>query len=692
MSTGEVPDVSTLIDEPGPGLRRGAPTPSFPDSRRRLDVQGIRAIAVLLVIGFHAGLPLAGGFTGVDVFFVVSGFVITGLIMREAASPTGFSLRRFYYRRARRLLPALALLIAVVAVLSLFLQSPAGSQSVTLRTGIAAALFAANLEIYRSTGGYFDAPAEGNPLLHTWSLSVEEQFYAVFPVVLVGLLALQARLRHGRAAAAVSVGLLATLGVASFALAEHLVRGAALPGISLPAQFAFYASPTRAWEFVAGALVALGASALRRFPSWTGSVIAVAGGALLAVAALWVTATSGVPARAALIPVLGTAALIAGGTVHPGPLTRALSTPLLVRVGDLSYSLYLWHWPAIVAARLLWPGAAYAPALAAMGSFVPAWLAFRYVESPIHRRRRLPTWSGLRVGLVAIATVLSILAAQHVVVAAVSKQPDTRAFVHAITTSHYDFGNGCDLGLSLAEPRPTACDLKVAGSDKTVYLLGDSQGGQFSEAVTGAAAAMGWNASIATENGCPYAPLPYGCPTVGPSTDWILGQPPGVVVFATEIDGWIKRPDVLVGPEANPRMGPTERIQLWVAAMRRVTGPLVARGHRVLLVQPTPRFHDWDPRECLGFIAYTDAGRCGTRILRSRAEQYRADAVTAQRLLARDPGIEVVDVFDSFCDRSQCYTNRGSDWYSRDVDHISVPLSQAVVPAFVAKFRSLSAW
>lgn len=146
----------------------------------RADIQGLRAVAVLLVMAYHAGLPISGGFIGVDVFFVVSGFVITGLLLRELAASGRVSLGRFYARRVRRLLPALALVTSVTAILAWALL-PLQRQSATGRTGVAASVFLGNVEIMRSTGGYFDAAAEGNPLLHTWSLSVEEQFYLAFP-------------------------------------------------------------------------------------------------------------------------------------------------------------------------------------------------------------------------------------------------------------------------------------------------------------------------------------------------------------------------------------------------------------------------------------------------------------------------------------------------------------------------------
>lgn len=154
----------------------------MPHSSRsfRDDVQGLRALAVLLVIAYHAGLPVPAGFAGVDVFFVISGFVITGLILRQVDAGR-FSLVMFYVRRIKRLLPALILLLVTVLALSFLLESPLGPQQTTAKTAVAATMLVANVAILRTSGDYFDAAASTNPLLHVWSLSVEEQFYLGFP-------------------------------------------------------------------------------------------------------------------------------------------------------------------------------------------------------------------------------------------------------------------------------------------------------------------------------------------------------------------------------------------------------------------------------------------------------------------------------------------------------------------------------
>ena len=173
------------------------------DTGVRLDIQGMRAVALLMILAFHARLPVPGGFAGVDVFFVISGFVITAMLMREHGRSGRIDLRRFYLRRFRRLTPALALTVSVVLVLAVLLESPFGAQQITAATAVGAMLLVANVVIAGTTGDYFSPAAESNPLLNVWSLSVEEQFYLVFPAVLI-LGWLLARRRGARPCAAPS--------------------------------------------------------------------------------------------------------------------------------------------------------------------------------------------------------------------------------------------------------------------------------------------------------------------------------------------------------------------------------------------------------------------------------------------------------------------------------------------------------
>jgi peptidoglycan/LPS O-acetylase OafA/YrhL len=353
---------------------------------RRFDIQGLRAVAVLLVVAFHAGLPVPGGFVGVDVFFVISGFVITGMIHREHSSTGRFRFGKFYLRRFKRLTPALALMVAVTMVLSFFLLSPFGSQQIAAKTGAGAMLLVANFVIARNTGDYFDPPAESNPLLHTWSLSVEEQFYLMFPAILLLGWVLSQR---GRRIPWVTV-LVGTAALLSFWLA--MVGAWALGPLGPLAPFAqylvgFYGPFARAWEFAVGALLALATTGRPLRSNRYAQVLAWLGLALIAASARMIDNTAPFPGPWTLLPVSGTLLVIAAGTHHTTGVSRLLTLPAMVKVGDWSYSIYLWHWPLKMFAVYLWPQVPFAAVLAATLSILPAVASYRWVEQPL---RRLP--------------------------------------------------------------------------------------------------------------------------------------------------------------------------------------------------------------------------------------------------------------------------------------------------------------
>lgn len=359
----------------------------------RRDIDGLRAFAILPVLAFHAKLPgFSGGFVGVDVFFVISGFLITAIIAREIDAGQ-FSLLRFYERRARRILPALLVMIAAVLVLAAWLYLPADFAAVP-RSALMTLGFLANVWFFTQTG-YFGGPADAMPLLHCWSLAVEEQFYVAFPAVLWLCAKFAPRQR---------LTIIAVLALASFALAVS--KQADTDG------FAFYLLPARAWELLAGSMLALLAQPQpdsRPLPQ----SLALVGLALIVWPVFAYGRTTVFPGVTALAPVLGTVMLIrfAPGTV----VGRMLSLPLLVGVGLISYSLYLWHWPLIVFAEYVsnapLVGARQAVVIAA--SFVLAWASWRYIERPFRNaqrfsRRRIFTLSAVGMGVIA-ATAVAVL-------------------------------------------------------------------------------------------------------------------------------------------------------------------------------------------------------------------------------------------------------------------------------------------
>ncbi|MBB1517109.1 acyltransferase [Tessaracoccus sp. MC1679] len=335
------------------------------------DVQGLRAVAVLSVMAAHAGLPLPGGFVGVDIFFVISGFIITLMLLREHATHGRIRFGRFYVRRLKRLGPALAVTSIATVILAFLFLSPLGPQETTYQTALGATFGIANAVIAFNTGDYFGAAAEKNALLHTWSLSVEEQFYLALPAATAALLWASTRLKRPIAKALPFAGLAALALLSLYAIR----LGTAFP-------FGYYGPLPRAWEFLAGCLLALLVGLVRHVPQLLLTVAGLAGAAMLAVSFVAITPETPFPGRWTLLPVAGTVLLLAAGRRGSTVLSRGLASPPMVAVGDWSYSLYLWHWPLIVVAKAVWPFTQTAPVLAAAAAFLPAYLTYRYVEQP----------------------------------------------------------------------------------------------------------------------------------------------------------------------------------------------------------------------------------------------------------------------------------------------------------------------
>jgi peptidoglycan/LPS O-acetylase OafA/YrhL len=356
----------------------------------RRDIDGLRAVAILPVLLYHSGLGLfPGGYVGVDVFFVISGFLITGIIAREIDAGR-FSILGFYERRARRILPALMVMLAFVLCVAAYAFFP-GDFAKLPQSALMATVFVSNVGFFLETG-YFAGSAETMPLLHTWSLAVEEQFYLGFPILLI----LIARFVPARRTA-----IIAAITLISFTLA--VATQASGSG------FAFYLLPARAWELFIGALLAVGAFPAIR-PRWLREGIACAGLAAIAYAALFFNKTTIFPGVNALYPVLGAAALI---WCAPGTLTgRLLETAPMVGIGMISYSLYLWHWPLIVFTEYMtdtrlvgWVSVAVIAA-----SFVAAYLSWRWVERPFRNaatfdRQRVFRWTGASMALACAVSV-----------------------------------------------------------------------------------------------------------------------------------------------------------------------------------------------------------------------------------------------------------------------------------------------
>ncbi len=400
-------------------------------SRTRWDIQGLRAFAVLAVVANHVWDTPRGGFVGVDVFFVISGFLITGLLLREHDRTGRISFTGFYRRRVKRILPASLLVLATTVAASWFVFNPA-RWAATAVDSVWALLFAANWRFALQSTDYFNSDRPVSPLQHYWSLGVEEQFYLVWPWLMVLVLVLLGA-AAGRGRARVVVGVLITaLSVASFVWALH--------DSQVAANRAYFSTFSRAWELGIGALLAVAAPLVSRLPGLVRPPLAWLGLAGMVAGVFLVDPADGFQAPAAALPVLATALVIAAGTGVPQQrLLYPLTNRAVGYVGDISFSLYLWHFPVIILGRaVLGTGVLASVFLVALAVLLTVY-TYHLVEDPIRRsqwlvpraktqgsRRRRRASRSTNASVVSPAyqrTALSLLALVTAVMVVVALQP-----------------------------------------------------------------------------------------------------------------------------------------------------------------------------------------------------------------------------------------------------------------------------
>ncbi|TNC20442.1 acyltransferase [Georgenia sp. 311] len=672
--------------------------------RFRADIQGLRAVAVLLVLAYHAGVPLVpGGYVGVDVFFVISGFLITGLVLREVEETGRLSLRRFYARRAKRLLPATAVVFLAVTALTI-LALPVTRWREIAGDLVASATYLVNWRLADRSVDYLAEGAAAGPLQHLWSLAVEEQFYLLWPLLVVALV----RPRAGSPARRLGWGLL-LVAAASLAWSVHLT--ARDPGA------AYFVTTTRLWELALGALLAVvvARGVIGRSPrarqalGWTGL-------AAIGYAAVTFDATTAFPGTAALVPTLGAAAVLVAGSGDPRGELAPLTGPFVQRVGALSYSLYLWHWPLVVVATSLWAGPdgvlPLATALAVVaGSALPAWLTYRFVEEPFHRSRRLAApWRAAVTGAACVAVGFAgaaalTLAADRADVpaergatgaAALGDEPaavEPTYEVTSLTPSLLDaaddvaavYADGCHQ--DALSPGVLTCVYGDADSDVVVALVGDSHAAHWQPALAVLAEEHGFRLETSTKSSCLLAPaLVWEDSTSRPYTsclEWqatlterLMAEPPDVVVVSAGGHYQLVEDGAALSREESREPVAQAMAATWQA--------LEEEGIEVLALLDTP-WPGIDAPECVS-EHLTDLSGCA--VPRAEAME-RSGAAILRAAAERVPAADLLDLTEFVCPREECLPVVGGVLTHSDTHHLTATYARTLAPRIAGPLTSL---
>ena len=633
-------------------IRTDAPAPSVQADRHqhRTDIQGLRAIAVLSVVFFHAmGDALPGGFVGVDIFFVISGYLISGILMGEMQAGR-FSLGGFYERRIRRLFPALFLMLASVMIAGLILLPP-WQMAELGHTGFSTIFFVSNFDLF-GMSGYFDSEAQTRPLLHTWSLAVEEQFYLVFPLVLAALM----RLARRRMRLVLLGGALASLALCLWALQRN-------------AAAAFYLAPFRGYELLMGAMIARLPFPVNA-PRWLRDALSLAGLAMIAASLFVINGDTTFPGLAALLPCTGAALVLFTGAGSASLGGRLISNPVTTYFGGISYSLYLWHWPVLVLGRALLlttPKSIQTLVMLALAVGL-ATASWRWIEQPFVKRRgrRIHVFAagGAAMMLGAMATGAAVFAdgapgrfgpeAQRMFAARDDfnpRRPECHHYLDAVTP----YARNCSYGAAEASPREA--------------MWSDSHGTELVAAMGEQLATDGEAMLGITSSACPpaigYASHAYPlCAAQNDATlDGLLhDQRIKTVYLAAFFSGY-----------------PHAEWPAIKAGYARSVEALATAGKHVVLVYPIPVF-SYDVPTALGMIAQRGEDAGSYALTMAEHESVNREAVLLLDELRKKYGADAIHPEQSLCREGRCLAfgaDAGPLYFNRD--HLSLAGARRVV-------------
>ncbi len=696
-----------------------------PHKEFRPDIEGLRAVAVLAVVLFHARVPgLSGGFVGVDVFFIISGFLITGLLWREASTTGAVGLRRFYGARARRLLPASAAVGVVIMIGAAVLSPVLQSRSVFV-DGIASALYVSNYRFIAQGVDYLAAPMP-SPFQHYWSLGVEEQFYLVWPALIIGTAWVIRRAGRRTRAGTVSserpyLLVLALVAAVSFALSLVFTR--TVPPV------AFFSLPTRAWELAVGGLVALTAGQWRRLPALAAVIAGCAGLGLILLACTRLGPTTPYPGTAALLPVVGAALVIGAGCAAPAHgVGRVLALRPMRAIGRVSYSWYLWHWPLLQVVPASTSDSLGVRLIEVLLSLGLAVLTLRFIENPVRfapslRRSAnrslavggaataiaagvgvaLLVWMPVPVGRGPAAPALRVTAAplppgssmaaydaavQHAfaqVQAAVATSVELKAVPSNLDPPLASYARevkaiflgGCMRNtFEVGQPE---CATGDTASPTTVALIGDSNAAMWSPAFQEIAAQRHWRLETMAKAACPMLDLPTINMTAdreytecdqwrGQITARLQAEHPRLVVLSvTRRYGLGKM-----------RMGLKSYDPAWIDGVKRLVKTLRGTGAQVLVLGPIPDPLSIVP-DCLA-DHLDNASACSVPTSKGTNQV----GIAAEAAATKSGGGQYADLTELFCTVDRCPAIVGNTLVYMDEAHVTREYSQELAPVMGA--------
>ena len=608
-------------------------------------IQGLRALAALLVTLFHAKW-VSGGFIGVDIFYVISGFLITGLLIREIERTGTINFKEFYARRFKRLLPTSFFVLAITAVFS-WLLIPATMRSSLGRDIIAAGLYVSNYLFAWWQADYQNLDATPSPVIHYWSLAVEEQFYLLWPLLILLFFVVATKLKKKIALTV----LVAAVTALSFVFSIYQTETSPI--------WAFYSLPTRAWELGLGALLVL------LPPIKTKKLVGLIGFVFVIASAFIFNETTAFPGLNAVLPVLGTVMLIATINSWPPFLNDVANSRLFQWLGEISYPLYLWHWPLLVLPSTYFarPLAVYERIIAIFATIVLADLTHRFIEEPFRKRKILPT---IVFKQSAAITLVSVLIGTTIIFTS-SDRINVSGINGAVSLAQIKarplvYEDGCHA--NYAETKSDACEYAELNSQKTMVLYGDSHAAQWFPALAEIASRSGYKLVSLTKSACPSVDVvrsDQGAFKMSRCKKWREDSIQRIMKM---------KPDVLVMSSfqyfAQPRQF-QDRDKWWDDGQRKLLAQVKNASPNLIYLTDTPH----PARDIPACLTNNSISEC------NKTERSKNLSIS---------GFEVIDPNSWLCSRTCPAVKDGVVAY-RDASHISVDIAIALIPRLTQALR-----